>query len=120
MWEVSGKGWINRHKKQPPNPKSPFCFCCFNNNGTQFAAAAYNTVQVWDFNTGLCLATLIGNLNVYRFCFSPDDTHLFSISDNIVTEWDIKSGQEFVISTGPRKDYVLCSICLNERCVVIR
>ncbi|KAG8195243.1 hypothetical protein JTE90_027984 [Oedothorax gibbosus] len=116
VWQINPQNWFNRCKKQPPNPKTPFNFCCFNNNGDLFAAASYNTIQVWDFETEILKTTInYGDFNINRFCFSPDDAKVLSISDNFVTECDVKSGNDkLVISTGPKKDYVLCSICVND------
>ncbi|KAG8171278.1 hypothetical protein JTE90_008255, partial [Oedothorax gibbosus] len=116
VWQINPQNWFNRCKKQRPNPKTPFNFCCFNNNGDLFAAASYNTIQVWDFETEILKTTInYGDFNINRFCFSPDDAKVLSISDNFVTECDVKSGNDkLVISTGPKKDYVLCSICVND------
>ncbi|XP_055934382.1 apoptotic protease-activating factor 1-like [Argiope bruennichi] len=109
--EINEQDWTIKYVKHHKQP----CFSCFSNDGKIFGTAIYDSIHLWDFETGN-LKRILNHSN-YPFktiVFTPNDNHVLSVYDSVITKWNITNEKEkSVIDTCPDKSYVICSCCIS-------
>ena len=79
-------------------------------DGSKLAiAAGENTIQLWDVNSGEMLTTLTqpgSGVAYQKLTFSPDGATLMGGFLNIITRWDIPTGESTTFEPGCRGDTI--------------
>ncbi|GBN58307.1 Apoptotic protease-activating factor 1, partial [Araneus ventricosus] len=111
--EIDEQPWTIKYVKY--HGHSDTCFSCFSNDGKTFGTAVYDSIKLWDFETGNLKRILDhNNYLVKTFVFTPNDSHILSAYDSIISKWSVASENEkSIIDTCPDKSYVICSCCIS-------